>query len=202
MPACDFAPSASPFIAHLCISRTCVRASFAAVWFFPFVDAYSLFDVAFASLAIAFHDVALSDAFPCVSASSAARRVALSYADAASSGVARTQSISSRTPTFLIKPPMESCADAIFAPASAEQIAKDVRDRRREAQALPRHRMGEAEELRVQAEAAERVRRRAVELVARHRMPGLGQMRADLVLPPRLQRHLQHRVRVLHLDRA
>src|SRR6266568_4148097 len=93
-------------------------------------------------------------------------------------------------------------ANATSAPASAEQVAKDPRDRRGEAEALAGRRMGKAEELRVQAEAAQRVRRSAVELIAGNRMPGLGEMRADLVLPSRLQRHLEHRVRLLHLDGA
>src|SRR6266568_2179928 len=70
-------------------------------------------------------------------------------------------------------------ANATSAPASAEQVAKDPRDRRGEAEALAGRRMGKAEELRVQAEAAQRVRRSAVELIAGNRMPGLGEMRAD-----------------------
>src|SRR5688572_9236983 len=53
--------------------------------------------------------------------------------------------------------------------------------------------MTESEELRVQAEAPDGVGGRTVESVTDNGMSRLGEMGADLILPPRLQRHFEHR---------
>ena len=82
------------------------------------------------------------------------------------------------------------------------EARKRGRRRRDEAHALPAVRVIEAEDVRMQCEAAERIGRRAVHAVAGDRMPDAREMHADLVAPPRLEAHLQQRVprAALHLS--